>query len=175
MLRRTLLLAALFLPGTLAAAAELDFPGATTDSWHGHERRSFRFEGADAWVVVPEKPLPGDPWSWCLMFPDAFTERCAAPGLVARGFHHAFLDVGNSFGSPAAVAKLARFHDELVRRGLAPRPALIGISRGSLSTPSRRRASRWSTSSAMPTTSSPPTRTRWWWRPATEPSAARSR
>ena len=75
-------------------------------------------EGADAWVVVPKNPLPGNPCSWCLMFPDAFTERCAAPGLVARGFHHAFLDVGNSFGSPAAVAKLARFHDELVRRGL---------------------------------------------------------
>ena len=66
------------------------------------------------------------------MFPDAFTARCAAPALVARGFHHAFLDVGNTFGSPAAVAKLARFHDELVRRGLSPRPALIGISRGSL-------------------------------------------
>jgi pimeloyl-ACP methyl ester carboxylesterase len=66
------------------------------------------------------------------MFPDAFTERCAAPALVARGFHHAFVDVGNSFGSPAAVAKLDRFHDDLVRRGLSPRPALIGISRGSL-------------------------------------------
>lgn len=132
MLRRTFFSVVLSVVGSLAAAADLDFPGATTDSWHGHERRSFRFEGADAWVVVPEKPLPGAPWSWCLMFPDAFTERCAAPALVARGFHHAFLDVGNSFGSPAAVAKLARFHDELVRRGLAPRPALIGISRGSL-------------------------------------------
>ena len=115
-----------------ARAADLDFPGATVDQWHGHARRRFQFEGAEAWVVVPETPLPGNPWSWCLMFPDAFTERCAAPALVARGFHHAFLDVGNTFGSPAAVAKLARFHDELVRRGLSPRPALIGISRGSL-------------------------------------------
>lgn len=137
MLRRPSLLvgfvvAAVVVVGTLAGAADLDFPGATADSWHGHTRHRFRFEDADAWVVVPEKPLPGNPWSWCLMFPDAFTERCAAPGLVARGFHHAFLDVGNSFGSPGAVAKLARFHEELVRRGLAPRPALIGISRGSL-------------------------------------------
>jgi pimeloyl-ACP methyl ester carboxylesterase len=116
----------------LLRAADLAFPDATTDRWHGHERIRFRFEGAEAWVVVPETPLAGEPWSWCLMFPDAFTERCAAPQLVARGLHHAFLDVGNSFGSPAAVAKLARFHDELVRRGLDPRPALIGISRGSL-------------------------------------------
>jgi len=121
-------------PTTAAAAGtvDLDFPGVTVDQWHGHARRRFQFEGAEAWVVVPATPLPGNPWSWCLMFPDAFTERCAAPTLIARGFHHAFLDVGNTFGSPAAVAKLARFHDELVRRGLSPRPALIGISRGSL-------------------------------------------
>jgi pimeloyl-ACP methyl ester carboxylesterase len=136
--RRQLLFAVMTLlalaPTTAAAAGsvDLDFPGATVDGWHGHARRRFQFEGAEAWVVVPETPLSGNPWSWCLMFPDAFTERCAAPALLARGFHHAFLDVGNTFGSPAAVAKLARFHDELVRRGLGPRPALIGISRGSL-------------------------------------------
>jgi len=134
--RRLFLLAALAMLAlasmTAGAAVDLDFPGVTVDQWHGHARQLFQFEGAEAWVVVPETPLPGNPWSWCLMFPDAFTERCAAPALVARGFHHAFLDVGNTFGSPAAVAKLARFHDELVRRGLAPRPALIGISRGSL-------------------------------------------
>jgi pimeloyl-ACP methyl ester carboxylesterase len=52
--------------------------------------------------------------------------------LLAAGFHHAYIDVGNSFGSPAAVATLAAFRDDLVRRGLAPRAALIGISRGGL-------------------------------------------
>jgi pimeloyl-ACP methyl ester carboxylesterase len=133
--RCLLVLITVTLASTTASAAgtvDLDFPGTTVDQWHGHARRRFHFEGAEAWVVVPTTPLPGNPWSWCLMFPDAFTERCAAPALVARGFHHAFLDVGNTFGAPAAVAKLARFHDELVRRGLSPRPALIGISRGSL-------------------------------------------
>ena len=136
--RRPFLLAVLALvalaptTATAAGSVDLDFPGSTVDQWHGHARRRFQFEGAEAWVVVPATPLPGNPWSWCLMFPDAFTERCAAPALVARGFHHAFLDVGNTFGSPAAVAKLARFHNELVRRRLSPRPALIGISRGSL-------------------------------------------
>lgn len=134
--RRTLLRTAFLVPlavvGARLAAADLDFPESATDRWHGHLRHRFRFEGADAWVVAPEDPLPGNPWSWCMMFPDAFTERCAAPLLVERGFHHAFLDVGNTFGSPAAIARLERFHGELVRRGLAPRPALIGISRGSL-------------------------------------------
>lgn len=67
-----------------------------------------------------------------MMFPDAFTERCAALQLLAAGFHHAYLDVGNSFGAPAAVEQLSAFHRDLVRRGLAPRAALIGISRGGL-------------------------------------------
>jgi arylsulfatase A-like enzyme len=111
---------------------DLQFPGATVDRWHGQQRHSFLFQGQKAWVVKPEQPRPGNPWSWVMMFPDAFTERCAAPQLLAAGFHHAYLDVGNTFGSPEAIVRLAAFHDELVRRGLAPQAALIGISRGGL-------------------------------------------
>lgn len=116
----------------LAVGADLAFPDETRDEWHGHVRHRFRFQGRNAWVVEPAKPLPGNPWSWCMMFPDAFTARCAAPQLLAAGFHHAFLDVGNTFGSPDAVKALAAFHEELVRRGLARRATLIGISRGGL-------------------------------------------
>jgi pimeloyl-ACP methyl ester carboxylesterase len=116
----------------LSAAVDTAFPGEMIDHWHGHVRHSFLFQGCPAWVVTPEKPLLGNPWSWCMMFPDAFTERCAAPQLLAAGFHHAFLDVGNTFGCPDAITKLAAFHAELVRRGLAGKPALIGISRGGL-------------------------------------------
>ena len=110
----------------------LTFPDEKIDSWHGHRRRVFSFHGKTAWVVEPEQPRPGNPWSWCMMFPDAFAERCAAPQLLDAGFHHAYLDVGNTFGSPEAIERLAAFHDELVRRGLAPKTALIGISRGGL-------------------------------------------
>jgi pimeloyl-ACP methyl ester carboxylesterase len=119
-------------PVAAPARPDLAFPGETIDEWHGAKRHKFQFKGRTAWVVEPSMPLPGNPWSWCMMFPDAFTVRCAAPQLVAAGFHHAFLDVGNTFGSPAAVAQLAAFHDELVRRGLGPKPALVGISRGGL-------------------------------------------
>jgi len=112
--------------------ADLTFPDQTVDQWHGHTRHAFTFQGRKAWVVRPEQPRPGNPWSWVMMFPDAFTERCAAPQLLDAGFHHAYIDVGNTFGSPDAVAQLAAFHDELSRRHLAPTPALIGISRGGL-------------------------------------------
>jgi pimeloyl-ACP methyl ester carboxylesterase len=124
------LVASLIAP--LAVGADLAFPGETRDEWHGHVRHRFRFQDRNAWVVEPAKPLPGNPWSWCMMFPDAFTTRCAAPQLLTAGFHHAFLDVGNTFGSPDAVKALAAFHEELVRRGLARRATLIGISRGGL-------------------------------------------
>jgi hypothetical protein len=116
-----------------AARPDLVFADERVDVWHGHRRHLFTFRGRKAWVVEPERPRPGNPWSWCLMFPDAFTERCAAPQLLAAGFHHAYLDVGNTFGCPDAVAKLDAFHAELVRRGLSMKPALIGIGRGGLS------------------------------------------
>jgi hypothetical protein len=99
-----------------SASADLVFPGETIDNWHGYVRHRFLFEGKPAWVVEPETPLPGNPWSWCMMFPEAFTERCAAPQLVVAGFHHAFLEVGNTFGGPDAVAKLAAFHASPARR-----------------------------------------------------------
>ncbi len=114
------------------ARVDLAFPEARIDTWHGYRRHRFTFQGRPAWVVEPQQPRPGNPWSWCMMFPDAFTQRCAAPQLLAAGFHHAYLDVGNTFGAPQAIGWLAAFHDELVRRGLARRAALIGISRGGL-------------------------------------------
>jgi len=125
-------IASVALAAPAAGPANLAFEGEKLDEWHGHRRHAFTVQGRKAWVVEPKAALPGNPWSWCMMFPDAFTARCAAPQLLAAGFHHAFLDVGNTFGSPDAVAALAAFHAELVGHGLARRPALIGISRGSL-------------------------------------------
>jgi pimeloyl-ACP methyl ester carboxylesterase len=65
-------------------------------------------------------------------FPDAFTERCAAPQLLAKGFYHAHISVGNTFGSPAAVKHFNALYRELTERGLAKKVVLIGLSRGGL-------------------------------------------
>ena len=83
-------------------------------------------------MVEPNQALPGKPWSWCLEFPDAFTERCAAPALLGKGFHHAHIAVGNTFGCPTAVQQFNAFYEALTARGLARRPVLIGLSRGGL-------------------------------------------
>jgi pimeloyl-ACP methyl ester carboxylesterase len=129
--------AALNLPGAEPAAAlprpaALTWPGETIDQWHGFKRHQFVVDGCRAWVVEPARPLPGQPWSWCLEFPDAFTDRCAAPALLAQGFHHAHVVVGNTFGSPEAMQHMDAFHASVTARGLAPKAALIGLSRGGL-------------------------------------------
>ena len=115
-----------------AEASMLAFEGATNDQWHGFNRQKFQVEGCAAWVVEPKVALPGKPWSWCMEFPDAFTDRCAAPQLLAAGFHHVHIQVGNTFGSPAAVKHFNAFYELLVAHGLAKKAALIGISRGGL-------------------------------------------
>jgi pimeloyl-ACP methyl ester carboxylesterase len=116
------------LPPTSASA----WPQGTVDTWHGCQRHNFTVDGCRAWVVEPRRPLPGNPWSWCLEFPDAFTERCAAPALLAQGFHHVHIAVGNTFGSPAALKHFDAFYDVLLARGLARKTVLIGLSRGGL-------------------------------------------
>lgn len=118
---------------TLAnALAGLTFPGETIDDWHGFKRHKFQIDGCFAWVVEPKTALPGQPWSWCMEFPDAFTDRCAAPQLLAAGFHHVHIIVGNTFGGPEAVRHFNAFYDLLVGNGLANKTTLIGLSRGGL-------------------------------------------
>jgi len=117
-----------------AATSQLNltWPGETISQWHGFKRHNITVDGCRAWIVEPRTPLPGNPWSWCMEFPDAFTDRCAAPQLLAKGFFHAHISVGNTFGSPPAQRHLQAFYTELTSHGLGAKPALIGISRGGL-------------------------------------------
>jgi hypothetical protein len=135
-LRRLLALTFLSTLGALSARAEepsaLSWPDEKIDTWHGFKRHLFTVDGCPAWVVEPKTALPGKPWSWCMEFPDAFTDRCAAPALLEKGFHHAHITVGNTFGSPAALKHFDAFYESLVSHGLAKRAVLIGISRGGL-------------------------------------------
>jgi hypothetical protein len=110
----------------------LTWAGEKVDTWHGFKRHQFTVAGCAAWVVEPKQPLPGNPWSWCLEFPDAFTDRCAAPALLAKGFYHAHISVGNTFGCPKAIGQFNAFYEAVAARGLAKKAVLIGISRGGL-------------------------------------------
>jgi hypothetical protein len=113
-------------------SAASPWPGGSVDQWHGFVRHRFAVDGATAWVVEPHQAAPGKPWSWCLEFPDAFTDRTGVLQLLEHGFHHVHLEVGNTFGSPRALEQFEAFYQVLQRGGLGPKAALVGISRGGL-------------------------------------------
>jgi len=113
-------------------SADLSFPGAQSDRWQGFKRHHFRVVGAEAWIAEPESPLPGNPWAWCMEFPDAFPVRCGAPDLLREGFYYAHLKVGDTYGAPPAIRVMRAFYEEMTRRGLSRKPVLVGISRGDI-------------------------------------------
>ena len=107
------------------------FPGLSSRFAAGARRHDFVHEGRRAIVVVPARPAPGAPWLWRGEFFGAFAN--ADEALVARGWHLAYLDCRNTFGSPDTLDRWDRFHHFLTTElGLGPRPVLVGISRGGL-------------------------------------------
>jgi pimeloyl-ACP methyl ester carboxylesterase len=115
-----------------AFGISIDWQPAKTDTWKTFTRHHFTVDGRPCWVAVPKKPRPGNPWVWCLEFPTAFDTRTGAVPLVEAGFHYVYMNVGNTFGSPAAQAHLDAFYDHLVAKGLNRKGTLIGVSRGGL-------------------------------------------
>lgn len=99
--------------------------------WHGFEKREFTVDGVAGYVVLPQVAAPGRPWLWRARFPE-FNPR-AAEGLLAKGYHVAYYDLPNVFGSPKAVENWDHFYAHVRREfGLAEKMALEGVSRGGL-------------------------------------------
>ena len=101
--------------------------------YHGFDRYDFEVDGCKALVVTPRQVLPDMPkyWIWRAEFFDHRPELDLA--LLARGFHLAYIDVGNTFGAPSAMKHWDVFYAELTTRyGLSPKPVLEGLSRGGL-------------------------------------------
>ena len=99
--------------------------------WHGYDRYDFTHDGRKCILVAPKAAAPGRPWIWRARFFGHEPQTDVA--LLARGFHVAYMDVGNLFGAPVAVAHWNAFHKLLTERyALSPRPALEGMSRGGL-------------------------------------------
>ena len=115
-----------------AARAQETWPAEKNDMWHGFKRHNLTVDGCQAWVVEPKQAAAGNPWTWCMEFPDAFTERTGVLQLLEKGFHHVHIVVGNTFGCPAAVKHFDAFYKVLQAGDLAKKGTLIGISRGGL-------------------------------------------
>ncbi len=113
-----------------AAETGAAFPGTASD-YRGYPRYDFTVDQCPCIVVTPRAALPGRPWIWRAEFFDAFPQVDLV--LLAKGFHLAYMNVGNTFGCPSAMAHFDRFYEALTGPyGLAAKPVLEGLSRGGL-------------------------------------------
>lgn len=116
--------------GSRTAAAAEPFAGRKSD-YNGYERYDFKVDDRDAIVVVPKQAAAGRPWVWRAEFFNAFPQVDLA--LLERGYHLAYIQVGNTFGCPDALKHWDVFYRELTEKhGLSRRPILEGLSRGGL-------------------------------------------
>lgn len=95
----------------------------TTERW--------QVDGRAALLRIPAQPASGKPWLWVGEFQGHL--GALESSLLARGWHIAYVNCPNQFGSPKAMRSWETFYAELTtKRGLAHKPALCGISRGGL-------------------------------------------
>jgi dipeptidyl aminopeptidase/acylaminoacyl peptidase len=103
----------------------------------------FSVDGHTAFLFTPADPekdeaIPAEtPRPWILYgptlaaYPDEaekwMHERFTEAGVAVAG-----IDTGESYGSPGAVQATEKLHAEMVKRGYAAKPALLGRSRGGL-------------------------------------------
>ena len=100
-------------------------------AFHGFDCYDFSVAGAACKVVVPKTIADGKPWIWRARFFGHQPQLDKA--LLQDGYHVAYCDVGNLFGSPAAVKRWDAFYKFLTgEKGFHKKPALEGMSRGGL-------------------------------------------
>jgi sialidase-1 len=101
------------------------------DSWKGFERVNITIGAHKAYYVKPEKALEGNPWVWRASFPDWHTDIDSI--LLTKGFHVAFVNVDDQYGSPYALQVWDAFYQYLTtKQAFAAKVALEGVSRGGL-------------------------------------------
>ncbi len=124
----------MFAAGEMGAAEKAAAPkGAEVkqSEWKGFTRLDFEVAGRPALLVVPKEAAPGRPWIWRTEFFGHEPQGDLA--LLERGWHVAYLNAQNMYGSPRAIALMETFHAHVRKNyGLAERVVLEGFSRGGL-------------------------------------------
>ena len=122
---RILLLTLLFCTSLLAG----EWSGKKS-TWHGYDRYDFEVLGKKSYVVVPHKAVVGNLWVLRARFPNWHTEVDEL--LLKRGYHIAYTNVSQLYGSPQAVDHWDKFYKYLTDKGLSKKVVLEGVSRGGL-------------------------------------------
>ncbi len=103
----------------------------TSSNWKGFERLDFNFQGRSARLVKPAQAWEGNPWVWRARFPDYHSELDSL--LLAKGFHVAYINTDNLYGSSKAMDVWDQFYDYMIEEHqLKYKVALSGHSRGGL-------------------------------------------
>ncbi|CDN32889.1 Sialic acid-specific 9-O-acetylesterase [Mucinivorans hirudinis] len=81
-------------------------------------------------VVEPRKAAVGNPWLIRARFWNHQPQTDIA--LLEQGFHIAYCDVADLYGSPMATKRYDAFYKDMTKRGLSKKVVLEGMSRGGL-------------------------------------------
>ncbi len=102
------------------------------DSFHGFDGVAFQLPqtSASCRVFLPKGTAKGTPWILRARF---FGHQPALDlALLERGFHLAYCDVSNLYGSQSAIDRYFELHSLLEDAGFHQRAVLEGMSRGGL-------------------------------------------
>jgi pimeloyl-ACP methyl ester carboxylesterase len=118
---------------TIPLSAGQQGPGMTQSEWHGYERLDFVVAGQPAILIVPKTSAAGKPWVWrAEWFGDRHAPQVSL-ALLEQGWHLAYINASDRYGSPAAMEIFDAFYGRLTKDfGLASRMVLEGFSRGGL-------------------------------------------
>jgi pimeloyl-ACP methyl ester carboxylesterase len=114
-----------------AAAQAPAGPPARRSQWNGYERIDFTWAGRPCILVLPKEAAAGRPWIWRTEFFDHQPQVDIA--LLARGWHVAYMDAKDMYGSRKAMALFNELYAHLViHANLSRRVVMEGFSRGGL-------------------------------------------
>jgi pimeloyl-ACP methyl ester carboxylesterase len=107
--------------------------GITQSEWQGYERLDFVVAGQPAILIRPKNPASDRPWVWrAEWFGDRHAPQVSL-ALLERGWHLAYINASDRYGSPEAIAIFDAFYRHLRKEAeLAEKVVLEGFSRGGL-------------------------------------------
>lgn len=99
-------------------------------SFHGYKAIEFKTDNRKCFIVEPKKIAKGYPWVIRARFWDHEPQTDIA--LLENGFHLAYCDVSDMYGSDYAIKLWDKFYDIMIKIGLSKKVVLEGMSRGGL-------------------------------------------
>ena len=101
-----------------------------TSEWNGLRRFDFTWDGRNAIIVVPDRPLPQRWCLWRARFFGAFPYLDME--LLRRGWYLIHIDIADLYGAPVAVGHWNAFYSLLQQLGFQKKMAIEAMSRGGL-------------------------------------------